>query len=162
MKFLLAISSVLTDKIDYIIGFLAIFFMSQTAAFITVGTLVFLDLFTGLWNAKKNNIKITSDRLKNTATKFVMYNVLIITCMITEYYAVHQIPFIKVGLGIIATVEALSIFENIENILNIKIVSRFKEVFSRRNPINVIEDEEKEQDPEKKDKEPPFRPDKLN
>lgn len=150
MTRLLAIPNWLINKAEFLLGFMAVFFMSQISAFVAVGTLVFIDLFTGLWYAKKFRQRITSKRLKETGAKLVLYNVLLITCMIIEYYAVPEIPFIRVGLGIIATVEAVSIFENIEKVLGIKIVSRFKAVFQKNNPINVLEDKDKKG--KKKDK----------
>jgi len=135
------------EKLDYIVGFIAVFIMNQRAAFIAVGTLVFIDLFTGLWNAIKFKEPITSRRLKDTVTKLVLYNLLIITCMVTEYYLLTRIPFIEVCLGIIATVETTSIFENIEKVLNIRIVNRFKSLLKKgKDSADKTKKENKDQE----------------
>lgn len=126
---------------DHILGFMAIFLLAQKSAFIAVGCLVFIDLFTGVWSSYKFKEKITSKRLKDTVTKLVLYNLLIITCMITEHYLLTRIPFIEVSLGIIATVETTSIFENMEKILGISIIKKFKEALSRKNPEKTPENE---------------------
>jgi hypothetical protein len=121
------------DKAEYILGFILIFILPQLTAFLAVGCLVFIDLFTGVWVAVKKGgwSSIKSARLKDTVTKFVMYNVFIITCMIAETYLLTKIPFIAVALGIIATVETKSIFENIEHVLDIKIIRAFKELIHK-------------------------------
>lgn len=134
---LLATQQTFMQKAEWILGFVVVFLMPQLTAFISVGILVFFDMFTGLWCSIKSGVPITSKRMKDTVTKLVMYNVLIITCMITESYLITRIPFIEVGLGIIATVETKSIFENIESILNIKIISVFKEFINRGKKATV-------------------------
>lgn len=130
---ILATHQSFSENIEWIIGFMAVFLMPQANAFIAVGALIFFDFFTGIWAAVKIDgwASIQSKRMKDTVTKFFMYNVLIITCMIIESFLITRIPFIEVGLGIIATVEAKSIFENIEKVLNIKIIRAFKEVLHR-------------------------------
>jgi hypothetical protein len=137
---LLATQQTFMQKAEWIIGFVAVFLLPQLTAFIAVGTLVFFDMFTGLWCAIKSGTPITSKRMKDTITKLVMYNVLIITCMITEAYLITRIPFIEVGLGIIATVEAKSIFENIEKVLDIKILTAFKDVLHRGKSAKKVKE----------------------
>jgi phage-related holin len=123
----------LLEKLEFIFGFLVVFVMSQKAAFLAVGSLIVFDFFTGIWASVKLEgwQSIQSRRMKDTITKFVMYNILIITCMVCEKYLVTRVPFIEVGLGIIATVESKSIFENIEKVLDIRIIRAFKDVLHR-------------------------------
>lgn len=128
------------NKIEWIFGFIVVFLMPQLTAFVAVGCLILFDFFTGIWASVKLEgwASIQSRRMKDTVTKFVMYNVLIITCMITESYLITRIPFIEVGLGIIATVEAKSIFENIEKVLDIKIIRAFKDVLHKGKEAQKI------------------------
>ncbi len=131
--FLLATQQTFFDKAEWIFGFIIIFLMPQLTAFVAVGCLIMFDFVTGIWAAVKTEgwASIQSRRMKDTITKFLMYNILIITCMVTEAYLITRIPFIEVGLGIIATVEAKSIFENIEKVLDIRILTAFKDVLHR-------------------------------
>ena len=131
----LSIQQTFLEKADFILGFIAIFLLPQMTAFIAVGCLVFIDFFTGIWYSIKHKIPVTSKRMKDTVTKLVLYNVFIITCMITETYLITKIPFIEVALGIIATVETKSIFENIEKILDIRIIRAFKEILHRGKKV---------------------------
>ncbi len=130
---LLSAQQTLIEKAEWVFGFIAIFLLPQMTAFIAVGLLVSIDFFTGIWASVKLTgwASIQSKRMKDTVTKYIMYNILIITCMVTEAYLITRIPFIEVGLGIIATVETKSIFENIEKILDIKIIRAFKEVLHK-------------------------------
>lgn len=132
-SFALAAQQTFLEKSEYIFGFVLIFLMPQLTAFIAVGALIIFDTITGVWASVKIGgwKSIQSKRLKDTITKFIMYNLLIVTCMIVESFLITRIPFIEVGLGIIATVETKSIFENIEKVLNIKIVSAFKEILHK-------------------------------
>lgn len=139
---LLTTQQVFLDKIEIIFGFIVVFLMPQATAFLAVGILIAIDFFTGIWASWKADgiASITSKRMKDSVTKMIMYNALIITCMVTEAYLITRIPFIEVGLGIIATVETKSIFENIEKVLNIKIIRAFKEVFHRGKNANKNQD----------------------
>ena len=128
---LLATQQSIMDNIEFIFGFIAVFLLPQMTAFIAIGLLVMIDMFTGVCCALKVKTQITSKRMKDTVIKLIMYNVFIITCMITESFLLTRIPFIEVALGIIATVETKSIFENIENILDIKIIRAFKEIMHK-------------------------------
>lgn len=130
---LLTTQQTFIDNLEWILGFIVIFLMPQMTAFVAVGCLIMFDFLTGIWASVKSEgwASIQSKRMKDTITKFFMYNVLIITCMIVEEFLITRIPFIEVGLGIIATVEAKSIFENIEKVLNIRILRAFKDVLHR-------------------------------
>ena len=131
--FLLTTQQTFLDNLEWILGFVVVFLMPQMTAFVAVGCLIVFDFLTGIWASVKINgwASIQSRRMKDTITKFFMYNVLIITCMIIESFLITVVPFIEVGLGIIATVEAKSIFENIEKVLNIRIIRAFKDVLHR-------------------------------
>lgn len=132
-SFLLASHQTFANNIEWLLGFIVVFLMPQMTAFVAVGCLIMFDFFTGIWASVKINgwASIQSKRMKDTITKFLMYNILIITCMVTEAYLITRIPFLEVGLGIIATVETKSIFENIEKVLDIKIIRAFKEILHK-------------------------------
>ena len=132
---LLTIEETFRGKVDYLLGFLVVFFMPYLMVFWVVGGLVFLDLFTGVLSSYKKGIKIESNRLKNTVVKLLLYLSFVLACILGET-AVPEIPFMKVAMGIITTVEVLSVGENTG--FNLK--KWFKEQFSK---YRIPDDDEK-------------------
>lgn len=82
------------------------------------GALIFVDLATGLWAAKKSGQPITSKGISRTIAKIVLYE-----CALAVSYIVHQymtgdlLPADKLVAGLIGLVELKSILENM-NIIN--------------------------------------------
>lgn len=82
------------------------------------GALIFVDLATGLWAAKKTGQPITSKGISRTIAKIVLYE-----CALAVSYIVHQymtgdlLPADKLVAGLIGLVELKSILENM-NIIN--------------------------------------------
>ena len=74
--------------------------------------LMLIDFMTGLWASKSREIKITSNRMKRSVTKFIVYGVsLIIGLMLAQLYG---IAYILIAISFfIATVEVKSISENL-------------------------------------------------
>ena len=73
--------------------------------------LMLIDFMTGLWASKSREIKITSNRMKRSVTKFAVYGIsLIVGLMLAELYS---ISYILVGISFfISAVEVKSISEN--------------------------------------------------
>ena len=101
------------SKISYLLTFIVSFLTPIAPAMMTVGLLVFADTFTGIWAAKHKKQKITSHKLKRTISKVLLYNVSVITGFMIESYMIDFIPFVKIVLGAIATVEFYSLIENV-------------------------------------------------
>jgi hypothetical protein len=86
---------------------------------IVVGILVFADLVTGVWAAVKTQQKFSSAKLRNSVSKAILYQIAVITGFIVEQYLIGDaLPVTKIVGGLIGTVEAVSVFENINKILN--------------------------------------------
>lgn len=84
---------------------------------ISVGVLIVADLVTGVWAAHKLKQKISSAKLRNTVSKFFIYQTAVITAFILETYLLDgSLPVIKLVAGLIGAVEGLSIFENLNKI----------------------------------------------
>lgn len=93
--------------------FISLFLQPIKSLLITVGILVVVDLCTGLIKAKKKQEEITSRRLRETITKLLAYQVVIILCYMIEKYMLPEIPMSKILSGLIALTELLSVNENL-------------------------------------------------
>lgn len=110
-----------------ILVFLSLFIAEMSIAMFVMGLLIAFDTITGVWSAFKRGGKaeITSRKLGRVITKLVLYPICILVAWLMQYL-VPEIPFTKVTLGILATVEGKSIFENISRILGYDIIDRLK------------------------------------
>lgn len=92
-------------------------FAPVRAVMMVTGTLIFVDLVTGMWAAKKANKPITSKGISRTLAKVALYE-----CAIAVSYLVHQymtgdlLPADKLVAGLIGLVELTSILENLNTI----------------------------------------------
>lgn len=87
------------------------------AVIVTVGILIFADLATGIWAAKKRNESITSGRLRDSVTKMFVYQTAIVTGFLIETYLIGGlVPIVKLAGAVIGFVEAKSLFENLNEI----------------------------------------------
>lgn len=83
------------------------------AVIISVGVLVVADMITGIWAAAKQDKKITSAGLRRTVSKFVIYQIAILSGFLVEKYLAGDIvPIVKILGGVIGAVELKSILEN--------------------------------------------------
>jgi len=88
------------------------------AVLVSVGVLVFVDIVTGVWSAKKQGQAISSARLRDSVTKLLIYQVLIITGFLVETHLIEGlIPIVKIAAGLIVAVEFVSVLENMNKIL---------------------------------------------
>lgn len=78
---------------------------------LVIFALMSIDLITGLWASAYLGIAITSNRLKRTVTKFLIYGfALIVSLLVSQTYGM---PWAIMGISFfIATVEIKSISEN--------------------------------------------------
>ncbi len=88
------------------------------AVMMTVGFLIFLDLLTGVWAARKRKEKISSAALRRTISKMIIYQIAIISGFFIEKHLLQDsLPITKVVAGFIGLVEFKSILENGNTIL---------------------------------------------
>lgn len=99
---------------------------------LAVGILILMDLITGLFKAIKLKQALTSNRLKDTIIKMVVYQAGLITGFILETNLLPGIPFVKIVSGLIGTTEGLSIFENIRDATGLDVIEKFKSFLTRK------------------------------
>jgi len=124
-----------------IIAFLVIFFSELAPALIAVGFLVMADTFTGIWGAVKNGgfSAVTSRKAGRIVAKLILYPLCIITAKVSQEYLTPLIPWVDVTLGILATIEVKSIFENVSIILGYDLWKRVKKALWK----DKLEDEKR-------------------
>lgn len=98
-----------------IYALLALFAPIQ-AACATALCLCLLDLFTGLLASRKQDIGITSNGLKKTLSKIVVYEAAILLTFLVDTYLTGVFPLANIVSGLIGITELKSVLENL-NIL---------------------------------------------
>ena len=99
---------------------------------IAIGFLIAVDLTMGLIASYKNNIKLTSSRLKNTAVKMLVYNLLLISSFVCEKFLIPFIPMTKIALAFLGTVEITSLGESFHKITGISFIKYVKTYINQR------------------------------
>jgi uncharacterized membrane protein len=80
--------------------------------------LIFADLFTGVWAARKRGERISSAALGRTVSKLVVYLTAIITSYLVEHVMLQDtLPISKLAGSAIGLVEMKSLIENFTVIL---------------------------------------------
>ena len=88
------------------------------AVIVTVGILIFADLATGIWAAKKRGDEISSARMRDSITKMLVYQTVIITGFLVETHLIGGlVPVVKLAAAVIGMVELKSLIENANLIL---------------------------------------------
>ena len=133
--------------LTYFFTTLLLFFAPIQGLLISVGTAIALDTIFGIAKAIKLNEKITSRKLSNIVSKFVLYQaavLLIFTIdvfLLGEFFKIwFSIPyfFTKVVTIILIFIEAVSIKENFEEAFNVDVLKMLKK-FLRRS-IDIKKD----------------------
>jgi len=102
------------------------------ASILAVGFLIMADLITGIAAAYKKGESIKSERLKNTAVKMLVYNLLLMSSFIAETYLTPWIPFTNITLSFLAIVEVKSLGENFHNITGINFIIYLKSYLNNK------------------------------
>jgi hypothetical protein len=96
---------------------IAVLLLPIKSMLIMVGVLAFTDLFTGILAAKKQGRVITSQGLRKTISKLLVYEVALIFGFLIEKYLMDDIvPITKVLGVLIGVTELKSLFENLDTI----------------------------------------------
>ncbi len=128
----------------YIFTSLLVFFAPVVGILIAVGLAIALDTIFGIAKSIKLKEKITSRKLSNIVSKFVLYqaSVLLIftidTFLLGEFFKIwFSIPyfFTKVVTIILIFIEAVSIKENFEQAFNIDVLKMLKKFLRRSAEI---------------------------
>jgi len=101
-------------------------------AIFAIGFLVAVDLIMGITASYKTGVKLKSSRLKNTAVKMLIYNLLLISSFIAETYLAPWIPFTKIALSFLAIVEISSMGENFQKITGMSFTKYLKDYLNEK------------------------------
>lgn len=100
-----------------IVSTLAVFAPIKAILLVTI-FLVLADLLSGIFAAKKRGEPISSAGLRRTISKFLVYNLAVISGFLVETYMISDLlPISKLIAGVISMVELKSILENL-NVIN--------------------------------------------
>ena len=106
------------------------------ATLITVGVLIFVDAFTGMYASYKRKEPITSAVMRRTISKLLVYQTVIISGYLLEHNILdHILPIAKMLAGACGVVEFKSILENSNSIMGADI---FKSIISKLGSDNDI------------------------
>lgn len=110
-------------------AFLALFFADLAPALFAIGFLIMVDTFTGIWSAYHagGRKSITSRKAGRIVLKLILYPLSVIVSKVAEQYLLPEMPFVKVTLGILATIEVKSVFENISGLLGFDLWDKIRE-----------------------------------
>lgn len=97
---------------------------------ICVGILIGADFITGIARAVKKKQKITSNAMKRTVVKSLIYQVAVISGFALETIMPGGLPIAKLVASAIALVEFKSIAENVQGSTGIDLVAVIKKVSS--------------------------------
>lgn len=86
------------------------------AVMISVGFLIFADLFTGILAAKKAGEKITSAGIRRTISKMFVFQVAVISGFVVETFIGVPLPIAKIVASAITLSELVSVLENVQKI----------------------------------------------
>lgn len=112
-----------------IIVFLTMFLFTMNGALWAIGILIFSDTFTGIWGAVHRDggwKAIESRKLGRIITKMVIYPLALLIAFVAQNILTPSIPWVSVTMGVLATVEIKSIFENMTKILGFPFLTMIK------------------------------------
>lgn len=90
-------------------------FLPIKAVMLTVGTLVFTDLISGILAARKRGEPITSAKLKRTVGKIFVYEVgIAVSFLVHQFLTGDLFPADKILASLIGLVELKSMLENLQ------------------------------------------------
>lgn len=100
----------------WVVAILAIFAPIKAAAICAI-VLVFADLITGVWAAKKRQEKITSGGLKRSIGKLALYETAICLGFLAQTYLTGSVlPVCSLITSVVGLTEMKSVLENLDSI----------------------------------------------
>src|ERR1700740_866886 len=113
------------------------------AILISVGVMIFADLFTGMLAAHKRGEKISSAAMRRTVSKILIYEIAVICGFLLEKYLLDSlVPISKLVAGVIGLVEFKSILENCNAVLGQNIFETVLFRLGSDNDPKKLEDKE--------------------
>lgn len=105
------------------------------SALVVVMLLVAVDLWSGIWAAKKRGDKITSTGLKRTVVKLLVYEgVITLTYLVEHFLTGPFLPLVNIMAGYIGITELKSVLENIEEVTGIDVLKNLISKLTQADP----------------------------
>lgn len=121
--------------ISTLLAGLAVFAPIQ-GVIITVGILIFGDMFTGVWAAYKRKEPITSAALRRSVTKMAVFQFAVLSGYLLEVYLLGGLlPVAKLVAGVVGLVEFKSVLENAKEITGLDFSSVIKKLGSKNDEL---------------------------
>jgi hypothetical protein len=143
MNFYFSIMAVLKKILIVIMAFI----LPIKFLLVVTGLAIFLDTITGIYKAIKIKDSITSRKLSNILSKFLLYESAILFAYILDKYLLGEFTIFIVNIPLLITkivtvtlvfIEVFSINENIRIITGISFFQKFKDFVTRAK--NIKED----------------------
>lgn len=128
----MSVQQILSFLSPYAISILAFFAPIHTLLLVVLA-LIILDLCTGIWAAMKRGEKIKSAGIRRTVSKLLVYELAIIIGFLLQFMVKDFVPVANLAAGVIAVVEAKSLFENLGTIYGEDI---FRNIITRIGSAN--------------------------
>lgn len=105
---------------------------------LSVGILIVADAITGVWAALKRNEPISSAALRRTVSKFLIYQLTIISGFLVQNFMLENtLPITNIIAGAIGLVELKSVLENSTVILGTDIYKELLKKLGSKNDSNI-------------------------
>lgn len=114
---------------------------------ILMGFLLFGDLVTGIWSAKRRGQRISSKRMSDTITKMVLYTLLILLTHGVEsvFTALEYLHMTQIASSVMCIVELKSVYENVSEIVGDDLWRLIRDKVGAFKDIGVSEDTERKE-----------------
>lgn len=116
---------------SFLVSLVAVF-TPVVPTLLTVGALIMIDFFVGIWRAYKMKETITSRKMGNTISKMFLYQAMVLSIFLLETFILTDIlPLTKIAAGLISIVEIKSIDESVEKVTGVGIWKRIVKILRR-------------------------------
>lgn len=148
--YLIKLNNIFVEKIQHFFQIVGIFLLPIQPLIALLFFIIFVDTITGIIKAKKLKQQITSTKLSKVVGKLLLYNLSLITFFILDNFLFGEfiasftsIQFFltKMVAMFFATIELVSINENINAACKINLFQKFKQyIFKLKEVKNDIDD----------------------
>lgn len=122
----------LTSFYIYVITGLAVFFVGILTAMIVMGFLIIADTVSGIIASVRAGEPFSSRKLANMASKFLLYQLVIISAHAIDLYMIGLPMLLTATLSGLSLIEFTSIVENVDKATGINLWSYIRNIVKRK------------------------------
>ena len=123
----------LTSFYIYVITGVAVFFAGILTAMIVMGFLIIADTVSGIIASVRAGEPFSSRKLANMASKFLLYQLVIISAHAIDLYMIGLPMLLTATLSGLSLIEFTSIVENVDKATGINLWSYIRNVVKRKS-----------------------------